>query len=481
MSHKSKELVLDKAIGNGRGKKNLLKPLKEAISGVEHDYTKGSLGRAIFLLSVPMVLEMLMESAFGLADIYFVSRIGPDAIAVVGITESLLTIVFSIGIGLSVAVSAVVARRIGEKKTGEASKSAFQGILTAMVASLPIAAIGVIFSEELLILMGLDESVAAAHGGYTALILGGNAIIMALFVNNAIFRSAGNPAIAMKVLWGANLINIGLDPCLIFGLGPFPELGVQGAAVATTIGRGIAVLFQFYLLYGGKSRIDLKSVRFKPDFKLIKKILALSAGSIGQFLIATASWVLMMKFVAKYGETAVAGYTIAIRLMVFALLPTFGISNAASTLVGQNLGAGEPDRAEKSVWYSGKISMIALGFFGALLIAFAPYWIGFFADSNPAVIQSGVDCLRILGSGFLFYGLGMVLVHAINGAGDTATPTLINVVCFWAIEIPLAYVLSQLVGLEQRGVYFSIVISETLLTAFALVVFRRGKWKTRQV
>ena len=460
--------------------KKLFNDLKEAIAGTEQDFTKGSLRKAIFLLSVPMVLEMMMESVFAVVDIYFVSRLGADAVATVGITESVITIVYAIGIGFSMATTAVVSRRIGEKKPKEAAKAAFQSIITGFFVSVFIAIPGIIYASELLQLMGASESIHSEMWGYTALMLGGNVVIMLLFIINAIFRSAGDAAISMRVLWMANIINLILDPLLIFGIGPFPELGVMGAAVATNTGRGLAVVYQFYLLFSGKGRVKLSVKDISVHFETIKQLVKLSLGGIGQNIIATSSWIGLMRIISVFGSEAIAGYTIAIRVIIFALLPSWGISNAAATLVGQNLGAKKPDRAEKSVWATGKVNMVFMGAVSLILILIPSFFIRLFID-DINVIASGSLSLRIISFGFIAYGLGMVLVQAMNGAGDTVTPTKINFFCFWLLEIPLAYLLALNFGYGETGVYYSIVVAETTMTIAAFWFFKRGKWKLKKV
>ena len=460
--------------------KKLFNDLKEAIAGTEQDFTKGSLRKAIFLLSVPMVLEMMMESVFAVVDIYFVSRLGADAVATVGITESVITIVYAIGIGFSMATTAVVSRRIGEKKPKEAAKAAFQSIITGFFVSVFIAIPGIIYASELLQLMGASESIHSEMWGYTALMLGGNVVIMLLFIINAIFRSAGDAAISMRVLWMANIINLILDPLLIFGIGPFPELGVMGAAVATNTGRGLAVVYQFYLLFSGKGRVKLSVKDISVHFETIKQLVKLSLGGIGQNIIATSSWIGLMRIISVFGSEAIAGYTIAIRVIIFALLPSWGISNAAATLVGQNLGAKKPDRAEKSVWATGKVNMVFMGAVSLILILIPSFFIRLFID-DINVIASGALSLRIISFGFIAYGLGMVLVQAMNGAGDTVTPTKINFFCFWLLEIPLAYLLALNFGYGETGVYYSIVVAETTMTIAAFWFFKRGKWKLKKV
>jgi len=460
--------------------KRLFKDILESIRGTDQDFTKGNVGRAILLLSIPMVLEMAMESVFAIVDIFFVSKLGPDAIATVGVTESIITLIYAVAIGLSMAATAMVSRRIGEKKPEEASIAAFQAILTGIMVSLVIAIPGLIFASSILQLMGLSQEMADQYHGYTAIMLGGNVVIMLLFINNAIFRSAGDAAISMRVLWFANLLNIILDPCLIFGLGPFPELGIAGAATATTIGRGMAVAYQFYMMSRGKSRIRLKAANMKLVPSVTRKLISLSLGGIGQFIIATSSWIGLVRIISIFGSEVLAGYTIAIRIIVFALLPSFGISNAAATLVGQNLGAKQPLRAERSAWITGMVNVLLLGVFSFFCIVFAENLIRLFM-TDPAVVAVGAECLTIISYGMLAYGLGMVMVNSLNGAGDTATPTKINFFCFWLLEIPLAYFLAITLGAEEKGVFYAIVIAETALTVISTIVFKRGKWKLKKV
>ncbi len=458
----------------------LLKDVKKAISGSDQDFTKGSLKKAIFLLSIPMVLEMIMESIFAVVDIKFVSELGADAVATVGITESLITIIYAISVGLSMATTALVSRRIGEKKNRDASIAAFQAILLGILFSSIIAIPGVIFSKQILELMGASTEIVENMSGYATIMLGGNGIIMLLFIINAIFRSSGDAAISMRVLWLANILNLILDPLLIFGIGPFPELGVKGAAIATNIGRGTAVIFQFYLLFSGKHRIKLDLSILKIDFKVIRKLIKISYGGIFQYLIATSSWIGLVRIISIFGSEIVAGYTIAIRIIIFSLLPSWGISNAAATLVGQNLGANKPDRAEKSVWITGKINMIIMGIMGIIFVIFPDFFVKLFID-DPVVVSSGSSCLRIVSFGFIAYGLGMVLANAFNGAGDTITPTKINFISFWIIEIPIAYILSLPFGMREEGVFLSIIIAEIVMTILAAYLFKQGKWKLKIV
>ena len=423
---------------------------------------------------------MIMESVFVIVDIYFVSKLGADAVATVGITESMVTIIYAIAIGLGTATTSMVSRRIGEKKPDSASRAAFQAILTGLAVSVLIGIPGALYAERLLDMMGASNSIIENMSGYTRIMLGGNVVIMMLFIINAIFRSAGDAVVAMKVLWIGNIINIILDPCLIFGLGPFPQMGVTGAAIATTIGRGTAVLVQFYLLFFGRKRIRLSLSHLSLDFKIMLKLLKLSFGSIGQNLIGTTSWIALVRIISIFGSEVVAGYTIAIRIIGFIILPSWGISNAASTLVGQNLGAKKPDRAERAVWVTGYVNMILLGVIGLILVIFPEHFIRLFID-NENVIKSGVPGLRIISIGCVAYGLGMVLVNSFNGAGDTSTPLKINIFAFWLVEIPLAWLLAIKAGLNEEGVFIAIVIAESLMTLIAWLVFRRGKWKLKEV
>jgi putative MATE family efflux protein len=462
------------------GIKSFFRDVKEAVSGTEQDFTEGKLSRAILLLSIPAVLEMIMESVFVLVDIFFVSKLGADAVATVGITESLITIVYAISLGLATATTSMVSRRIGEKNPDKASQTAFQAIMTGITVSVIIGIPGVIFSERLLDAMGASSNISEQLSGYTRVMLGGNVVIMLLFIINAIFRSAGDAAIAMRVLWLGNIINIILDPCLIFGLGPFPELGVTGAAVATTTGRGTAVLYQFWLLFYGKKRIQLSMSKLSINIKIMTRLIRLSLGSIGQNLIGTTSWIALVRIISVFGSEIVAGYTIGIRIISFALLPSWGISNAASTLVGQNLGAKKPERAERAVMVTGFVNMILLGVVGLVLVLFPAYFINIFIK-DKVVLEAGAECLRIVSIGFIAYGFGMVMVNSFNGAGDTMTPLKINIFAFWLIEIPLAWILAIKSGMNEQGVFTAIVIAESIMTLTAWIVFRQGKWKLKEV
>jgi putative MATE family efflux protein len=458
----------------------LWKDVKEAIAGTERDFTETKLGHAIFILAVPMVLEMLMESVFAVVDIFFVSRLGSEAVATVGITESVMTIVYAIGAGLSMATTAIVARRIGEKRKKEAGVVAFQAILVGVFVSLIIAIPGIIFAKEFLLLMGATETMAEEGALYPAIMFGGNAVVMLLFIINAVFRSSGDAAISMRVVWFANIINLVLDPLLIFGIGPFPELGLAGAAIATTIGRGLAVMYQFYLLFKGNHRIKLYWNSIKVKFSVMLELLRISGGGILQNLIATSSWIFLVRIIAVSGPDALAGYTIAIRIILFALLPAWGLSNAASTLVGQNLGAKYPDRAEKSVWITGYVNMAFMGIIGLILALFPGFFVNLFIK-EPAVLDFGVHALRIVSFGFPLYALGMALIQGFNGSGDTFTPTKINFFCFWLFEIPLAWFLAIKLEMGLSGASMAIVSAESLLAVVAYFIFRKGKWKLRKV
>lgn len=454
--------------------------LREAIVGTNRDFTEGSIGFAVTLLAIPMVLEMSMESLFGLIDVFFVARLGSDAIAAVGLTESMLTVVFAVALGLSIATTAMVARRTGEKDSQGASLAAGQAILLGIAVSIPIGLVGILFTPDLFRLMGASESIIQTGSGYGAIIIGGNVVIMLLFLINAVFRGAGDAATAMRVLWISNAINIVLDPCLIMGLGPFPEMGVTGAAIATNIGRGAGVFYQLMILFGGRSRISVNAAHLKIDPRVMLNLLRISIGGMFQYFVATASWLGLVRIVAVFGSAALAGYTIAIRLIVFAILPSWGMSNAAATLVGQNLGAGKPHRAERSVWVTGFSSMVFLGIVTVIFVTNAERLIGLFTN-DMSVMSYGVDALRFISYGYVFYAYGMVMAQAFNGAGDTVTPTLINLGCYWVLQIPLAYVLAISTNHGARGVFLAIIIAESLIAVIGILLFRRGRWKTRKI
>lgn len=456
--------------------------LREAVVGSEHhDFTAGNLNRAIFLLAVPMMLEMMLESLFAVVNAFYVAHwLGTDETATVGLTESLLTLVFTVAMGLGMGTTATVARRIGEKDTEGAAHTAAQAIWLGVLASLPIACIGLFFIPTIFRWMNAPPGVIAVGTGYGAVIFTGNVTIMLLFLINAVFRGAGDASLAMRSLWFANVVNFVLDPCLIFGLGPFPRLGVTGSAIATTIGRSAGVAFQLWILFSRNSRVKVKLHHFRPDWALMWRLLRLSLGAMFQYSVATASWVLMIVIVARFGSAALAGYTLAVRIIIFAILPSWGLSNAAATLVGQNLGAGRPDRAERAVWVTGFWNMVFLGFVAVVFIAFAGPMVRFFAK-EAEVVPYGVDCLRYISYGYVFYAWGMVVVQSFNGAGDTWTPTVINLLCYWLLQIPLAYVLALSAGFGADGVFLAITIAESILAVVGILAFKRGRWKERKV
>lgn len=453
--------------------------VRESLRDSDTDHTKGRIGKALGLLAIPMMLEMSMESVFAVVDIAFVSRLGTDAVAAVGITEALVTVLYAIAVGLGLGVTAMVSRRIGAKQREAAANVTGQAIWIGGVLSLIIGVGGAAFAADMLRLMGATDSVVDTGTGFAAVLLGGSASILYLFLLNAAFRGAGDAAVALRSLWLANGINILLDPCLIFGIGPFPELGVTGAAVATTIGRSVGVLYQLWFLFDGRGRLGfhLRNLALAPA--LISRMLMISIGGVGQFLISTSSWIIIMRIVALYGSTAVAAYTIALRMLEFVWLPSWGLGNAAATLVGQNLGAGKSDRAEQSAWHAAKYNAIFMTAIGAFFVILAPVVIDLFS-SDPEVVRYGISCLRIIGLGFPLYAIGMIMTQALNGAGDTMTPTLINFVCFWVLQIPLAYWLATDMSLGPNGVFLAIVVSESLLTIISIAVFRRGSWKHRK-
>jgi putative MATE family efflux protein len=455
--------------------------IRESLRGTHRDYTKGPIGRSIILLAIPMVLEMLMESVFVVADIYWVARLkNADAVATVGLTESMLTMIYTVAIGLGIGATATIARRIGERNPEGAARAAVQVIWLGLIVSAVIGTVGVILAPKLLALMGGSPWVVEQGVGFTRVMFAGNASIVLLFLINAIFRGAGDAAIAMRVLWLANIINIILGPCFIFGWGPFPELGVMGAAVATTIGRSTGVLYALSRLVRSGGRFDIKREHVKLDPAIMVRLIRLSATAMFQVFIGMASWIGLVFTIAKFGSNALAGYTIGIRVIIFALLPSWGMANASATMVGQALGAKKPERAEKAVWRAGFYNMICLGIVGLMFVLFARQIIGLFT-TDPNVVPYGVDCLRIVSYGFLFYAYGMVITQSFNGAGDTWTPTIINLFVFWLWELPLAYTLAIVLGLGPRGVFLAIMIAFSTLAMVSALLFRRGKWKTRVV
>ena len=459
---------------------SLWSDLRDAVRGTGADYTKIPLRRAVFLLAVPMVLELVLESTFAVVDIFFVAKLGPSAVATVGLTESFLFLLYAVGMGLAMAVTAVIARRIGEGKRDEAATTAVQAIFVAILVSVPFAIAGIVWAQDLLRLMGGDAW-ALEHGyRYMQWMLGANLVILLLFIINAIFRGAGDAAIAMRVLWLSNGLNIVLCPLLIFGIGPFPELGIEGAAIATIIGRGTGVLYQLWKLFRGGEHIRVVASQLRWHGGILWNIVRTSLGGVGQMIIGMTSWIFLMRILASIGSEAVAGATIAIRIMMFTLMPAWGMSNAAATLVGQNLGAGEAGRAEASVWRIGWYNMAFTVAVSVLFFLFPRELIGIFS-SDPQVIAVGGEWLRILSYSFFVYGWWMVAVQAFNGAGDTVTPTKINFVFFWLIQIPLSWWLAIRLDWQQSGVFWGVFVSETSVGLFTLWLFSRGKWKTVQV
>ncbi len=454
---------------------------KGAVAGdAEIDYTQGSIGRVTIMLAIPMILEMAMESVFAVVDIFFVAGLGTAAVATVGLTEAMITLLYAISIGLSMGTTALIARRIGEKDPDAASLTAGQAIWIGVLVSVVVGLIGFFYAKDILILMGADEAVLETGESYTRIMFGSCFTIVFLFLINAIFRGAGDASLAMRALTLANCINIVLDPCLIYGYGPFPELGIEGAAIATNIGRGVGVLYGLYYLCGGGGKIRLHIANLVLQMAVIVALLRISIGGVSQFLVSTASWVFLMQIVSGFGSAAVAGYTIAVRIVMFSILPAWGLSNAVATLVGQNLGAGQPDRAEASVWYIVKYNAIYMGFASLMILLFTRSIVGLFTD-EPAVVEYAVQCLTIFAFAFVAWGAGMALSQAFNGAGDTMTPTWINVFCFWVVQMPLAYFLALGLDLGPVGVFWAVFASDILTGIVGFLVFRRGKWKERVV
>jgi len=454
--------------------------IREAIRGSHQDFTTGSLNHAIVLLAIPMVLEMVLESLFAVVDVFWVGRLGADAVATVGLTESLLSLVFAVGFGLGLSTTAMVARRIGEKDAPGAAVAGVQAIVIGIATSFAVGLPCWFYAPRLLELMGASPEIVATGSGYARLALGGCGIVLMLFLNNAIFRGAGDAAVAMRLLWVSNIINLVLDPCLIFGWGPFPKLGVTGAALATLIGRSIGVLYQFYRLLRGTERIHVLVAHLRINLGVLLRLLRVSLTGILQFAIADVSWVGLVRIVSLFGSAALAGYTIAIRIVIFVILPSWGLSNAAATLVGQNLGAKQPERAEQSVWRTGLYNMIFLGSVGLFFIFFAEPVIRLFT-SDTAVVPLAVSCLRIISYGNIGYAYGMVMLQAFNGAGDTVTPTIVNFFGFWLLELPLAYALAVPLHFQANGAYFAIVIAEAAIAAAGVLLFRGGRWKRQQI
>jgi putative MATE family efflux protein len=460
--------------------RTLWSSLVEAVRGSHQDYTAGSLNRAILLLAVPMVLEMVLESLFAVVDVFWVGRLGANAVATVGLTESMLSLVFAVAMGLSLSTTAMVARRIGEKDPEGAAVAGVQAIALGLMVSVAIGIPCLVFAPRLLQFMGASPEIVAVGSGYTRICLGGSCAVLLLFLNNAIFRGAGDAAIAMRLLWVSNIINLLLDPCLIFGWGPFPRMGVTGAALATLIGRSIGVGYQFYRLLKGTERIRILTRQVRLNGKVMLRLVRVSVTGILQFAIAHTSWIGLVRIVSIFGAAALAGYTIAIRIVIFVILPSWGLSNAAATLVGQNLGAKHPERAEKAVWRTGLYNVIFLGAVGVFFVVFAEPVVRLFTQ-DPEVVPLGAACLRIVSYGNMGYAYFMVMMQAFNGAGDTITPTIVNFFGFWLLEIPLAYTLAIPLHMRSNGVFFSIAIAESAMAAASAILFKQGRWKKQRI
>ena len=454
--------------------------IREALRGSHQDFTQGSLNRAIVLLAIPMVLEMVLESLFAVVDVFWVGRLGADAVATVGLTESMLSLIVAIGFGIGMSTTAMVARRIGEKDAAGAAVAGVQAVVIGLAMSLVVGVPCWTYAPRLLQLMGASPQIVAIGSGYARIALGGCGAILMLFLNNAIFRGAGDAAVAMRLLWVSNIINLVLDPCLIFGWGPFPKLGVTGAALATFTGRSIGVLYQFYRLLRGTERLHILSSQLRVNVGVLLRLLRVSVTGVLQFAIANVSWIGLVRIVSLFGSAALAGYTIAIRIVIFVILPSWGLSNAAATLVGQNLGAKQPERAEQSVWRTGLYNMVFLGSIGVVFVFFAEPIIRLFTN-DPAVVPMAASCLRILSYGNIGYAYGMVMLQAFNGAGDTITPTIVNFFGFWLMELPMAYLLAVTFHLASSGAYFAIVIAEGSIALAGVLLFRRGRWKRQEI
>ena len=455
----------------------IIATFREALNGEEKEYTSGSIRRAIFLLSIPMILEMVMESLFAVVDAYFVGKISVAAVATVGFTESVVMLVYSVAIGLSTAATAVVARRSGAQEQHKANEAAVQALLIGVSMAVVLGLLGAYFAADILRLMDAGPEVIATGVGYTRIIFGTNIVIILLFLLNGIFRGAGDANMAMRSLWLANGLNIILDPLLIFGWCPIPSLGLEGAAIATSIGRGAGVLNQLYNLQRGLGVLRLGRRDLRPVGKLLRTLVRIAAGGAGQYLIASASWIFLVRIIAPFGSEVVAGYTFGLRLLIFSVLPSWGMANAAATLVGQNLGAQKPERAEQSVWQTSFYNALFLLFISIIYFIWAEYFLSFFSQ-NEVVIEAGALCMRIICVAYVFFSYGMIIAQAFNGAGDTRTPTWVNFICFWLIEIPLAYLLALQLEWGPAGVYWAITISESLLGIILIFIFRRGRWKT---
>ncbi len=465
---------------NSTPKPSLWAAIKESLAGTHRDYTVGPIGLAITLLAIPMVLEMAMESLFAIVDVFFVAKLGSDAVASVGLTESVMTLLFAVGIGLAASTTAMVSRRIGEKDPEAAAVATVQSIALGVFVAAITGTLGFLFAPDILRLMGASDSVVRTGTGFTRAVLGGSFTVLMLFLINASFRGAGDAAIALRVLILSNSINILLNPCLIFGFGPFPALGVTGSGIGTTIGRGIGVLYGVWRLYKGSGHLKIRREHLVIVPEVLLRLLKISISAMFQYFIAVASWIAMVRMAANFGSAAIAGYTLAMRIIIFALLPSWGLSNAAATLVGQNLGAAKPDRAEASVWRAGIYNMVFLGAIGLVFLATAPWLLSFFTY-DAEVLRVGANCLRIVSAGYIFYAWGMVLVQSFNGAGDTLTPTIINLCCYWFFQIPVAYALAYLLHFGATGVFWAIPIAESLLAVVGVLAFRRGTWKSQKV
>lgn len=464
-------------MGDGDARSSFWSTLREAVRGTEQDLTAIPIRRAIVLLAVPTVLEMSMESLLTVVDIFFVSKLGSDAVATVGLTEAMLSPVYALAMGISAAATAVVARHTGAKEPDRAASAAVQVIALATSLALVVGVVGLLLAPHLLALMGASASIVSVGSPYTAVMLGGSLTIFLLFVINAVFRSAGDAALAMRSLWLANILNMALAPCLIFGVGPIPRMGVMGAAVAMTASRGVGVLYQVTRLASERGRLVILRRHIALRAHALREIVKLATPATGQVLVETASWLALVRIVATFGGTALAGYTIAMRIAIFALLPSWGLAMAASTLVGQNLGAKEPERARRAVWTVAKYNVLFLGPVG-LAFALAPAVLVSFFTSDTATAAEGVECLRIVALGFVVFAFGMVAVQAFNGAGDTTTPMLVNLASFWAFKIPLAWVLAKVVGMGPRGAFLAITAAYAVQSITAMTLFRRGKWAT---
>lgn len=457
--------------------KSFLNLFKRALLGEEHEFTQGSIDKAILLLAIPMILEMAMESVFAVVDVYFVSKLNDnDAVATIGLTESVLTLIYSLAIGLSMGATAMVARRVGEKDIRGAELAATQALYIGVTISVVVSVIGYWFAGDILRLMGGNEHLIQSNVGYTRWMFSGNITIMLLFLINAIFRGAGDASLAMRSLMLANALNIVLDPLFIFGWGPVPAMGIEGAAIATTVGRGVGVLYQISHLLRGKGVIKLHAENLQARLNIMVRLLKVSAGGTGQFLLGSASWIFLMRIISDFGSTALAGYTIGIRVIIFAILPAWGMANAAATLVGQNLGAGQPERAEQSVWRAAFFNMCFLGVVTVLFFTLASPILNMFT-TDQAVLTNGIQCLQIVSLGYVFYAYGMVINQSFNGAGDTRTPTILSFFTFWVLQIPLAFTMAKLFEIGPLGVYLAISIAESIMAVVAILIFRQGRWK----